>query len=211
VKAKIISLGIVLLVILVYAGGCFRAGSWLVKKDEPAHADAIIILMGSLADRVLQAADLYLDGRAKKVIIVEANMDGYNSIKARGVYFQNRTEQARDAVIELGIPYDSVIVLPGKANSTQVEALIIRKYLENKPAIDTILLVTSAPHSRRASLIFKSAFKKVETPVVVISSPSSYTIFDAENWWKSKEGLQTVMFEYLKLANFVLSEKRKLK
>jgi len=210
VKAKIISLVIVLLIILVYAGGCFRAGSWLVKKDKPMHADAIVILMGSVADRVLQAADLYLEGLAEKVIIVEANMDAYNSIRARGVNFLNRTEQARNAAVDLGIPADSIIILPGAANSTIQEAIIIRNYIESNPGIDTVLLVTSAPHSRRAFMIFDTAFRKAGMTLFVASIPSTYTIYNPDNWWMRKEDIQTVIFEYLKLTNFVLFEGRNL-
>ena len=57
---------IIILVILTvtYIGGCRRAGRWLVKEDVPPHADAMVILMGNFPDRVLQAADLYHEGRA---------------------------------------------------------------------------------------------------------------------------------------------------
>jgi uncharacterized SAM-binding protein YcdF (DUF218 family) len=210
-KAKIISFSLLVLIILVYTIGCNRAGSWLVKRDEPVHADAIIILMGSIADRVLQAADLYLNGLADQVIIVEANMDAYNSIKARGVNFVNRTEQARSASVDLGIPSGKIVILPGEATSTQSEALIIRKYVEENPGLDTILLVTSSPHTRRASLIFNTAFRKAGINLFVVSSPSTYTIYNPENWWRRKEDIQTVLFEYIKLSNFVLFEARRLK
>jgi len=71
-----------------------------------------------------------------------------------------------------------------------MEATIVREYLTDKPCIDTLLLVSSAPHTRRAYLIFKYAFRKSDMPVQVVCSPSSYTNFDAENWWRSREDVQ---------------------
>jgi uncharacterized SAM-binding protein YcdF (DUF218 family) len=183
---------------------------WLVKQDDPIHADAIVIPMGSFADRTLQAADLFLHGLARKVIIVEENMGAYKTLKTRGVRITSNTRRVRNYLISLKVPADSIIILPGDATSTQMETIIIREYLANDPDIDTICVVSSAPHTRRASMIFISAFRKAGMQVQVISSPSSYTNFDADKWWKSREGIQTVLLEYMKIANFVLFERREL-
>jgi uncharacterized SAM-binding protein YcdF (DUF218 family) len=123
----------------------------------------------------------------------------------------HRTKQeVRNSLLTLGVPSDSILILPGNATSTQMEAMIIRKYLVDKYGIDTLLLVTSAHHTRRASMIFKFAFRKAKMPVNVICSPSKYTNFDAERWWRSKEGIQMVLSEYMKIGSFLVFEKRKL-
>jgi len=189
---------------------CYRAGTWLVKDDAPVHADAMVILMGSIADRVLQAADVYQKRLAGKVIIVEESMGAYKELEARGVHIISNTIQVRNAVIALGIPADSIIILPGDARSTQQEALIIRKYLANKPGMDTLLLVSSAPHTRRASIIFEKAFGKTGTPVIFYCSPSKYSNFRGNGWWKHKEEIQAVLSEYVKLLNFLFIDRRRL-
>ena len=211
VRSKISRLAILCAIIIVYVSACHRAGSWLVKADEPAHADAIVILMGSIADRVLQAADLYRQGLARKVIIVEASMGAYITLEGQGAHIISNTEQSLNASVVLGIPADSIIIVPGGATSTQMEAMIIREYLIKQSSIDTLLLVSSAFHTRRASMIFKSAFRKAGMSVYIVCSPSAYTNFNAEKWWRNKEGIQTVLLEYLKLFNFVLFERRAMK
>jgi len=75
----------------------------------------------------------------------------------------------------------------------------------------SLILVSSAPHTRRASMIFKAAFKNSEKPVCIFCSPSPYTVFNAEKWWKRKDDIETVLLEYLKLMNFVLFDRHKLK
>lgn len=174
-------------------------------------SDAIIILMGSITDRALEAADLYNEDLAREIIMVETANPEYDKVlEQRGAYVLSKTKQTHKAEIMLGIPAVSIIILPGGASSTQMEAIIIREYIKQKPGMDTLLLVTSSYHTRRASMIFKSAFKKSEMPICIATIPSKYSSFNIDGWWKSKEGIETVFIEFLKITNFILFEKRKL-
>lgn len=183
----------------------------MVKEDKQVHADAIVLLMGSISDRVLQVVDLYYQGLACKVILVEtSHPENINAIEERGGIFRSSALQSRTSLVSLGIPYDSILILQGGATSTQMESLIIREYLSTAPEIDTLLMVSSSEHTRRASMIFNSAFKSSEKPLTVYCSPSSYTKFNPEKWWRSKEDVQAVLMEYIKIANFLLFDRRKL-
>jgi uncharacterized SAM-binding protein YcdF (DUF218 family) len=187
-----------------------NAGTWLIKNDQLYKADAMVMLMGSIPDRVLQTADLYQQHHAPKLILVQESMGPYRQLEARGARIISTTQQCRDAAIALGIPADSIIILPGDARSTQQEATIIREYLKAHKAVDTITLVTSADHTRRASMIFEKAFSAQGMKVIVQSCPSKYTGYTGKGWWKNKEGIQTVLMEYIKMFNFLLFEKRTL-
>jgi uncharacterized SAM-binding protein YcdF (DUF218 family) len=209
-KFKICLYGVFLIIIILYVGGCRKAGSWLVMKDEVVHSDAIVILMGSIADRVLQAVDLYQFGASGKIIIVEVANDGYRELKVRGADIISSTRQFNDIAVALGIPPDSILILQGDACSTQDEALIIRDYLANQAEIDSLLLVTSSHHSRRAKMIFEKAFRKSKKPVYFFCTPNYYTSFNADKWWKSKDDIEIVLMQYLKLANYLLVDRWKL-
>lgn len=187
-----------------------NAGTWLVKNDQLYKADAMVILMGSIPDRLLQTADLYQQHHASKLIIVQEGVGPYRQLEARGVSIIRSTQQCRNAAVTLGIPADSIIILPGDARSTQQEATIIRDYLKMHSGIDTITLVTSADHTRRASMIFEKAFRSQGMKVIVQSCPSKYTDYTGKGWWKNKEGIQTVLMEYIKMGNFWFFERRKL-
>ncbi|MCU0379160.1 MAG: YdcF family protein [Bacteroidales bacterium] len=210
-KARIIFFVSVVLVLIVYVGGCRRAGGWLVKEDVPVHADAMVLLMGGISDRVLQAADLYRERRAGRLIIVEESMGSYKRLEARGIRIISNTDQAKDAAIKLGIPADSITVLPGDAKSTINEAEVIAEYLTAAGNIDTIIIVSSAPHTRRASMIFRMSLRSAHTDVSVFCSPSRYTGFDADRWWRDKEDVQVVLSEFVKICSFVGFERRRLK
>lgn len=210
-KYRISFLLALMIIIILYISACRNVGKWLVKSDKNPEGDVMVVLMGSISDRVLQAADLYQEGRADKVIMVETGKPEVASIlEERGTSILSKTGQSLKAGISLGIPADSIIVLGSGSSSTQMEASVIRDYVIQTPSIDTLILVTSSFHTRRASMIFKSAFRKAGREVYISTSPSKYSSFEGDAWWKSKEGIETVLLELLKISNFILFEKSKL-
>ena len=192
----------------VYVRGWRNAGHWLVKSDAPQHADAIVLLMGSFPERVLQAADLYHEGKASRLLIVYESMGPFQVLESRGADIIRTTEQARDAAIDLGVPANSITMLPGEARSTLDEAVVIREYIKDKPDIDTLLLVSSPAHMRRSYMIFRQILRNSEKPVYVGTSPSSYSSFNPDKWWKRKEDVQSVVSEMVKILSFLTIERR---
>ncbi len=158
---------------------------------------------------------------AGEVWIVEEGSGALGILEERGVSIISTTQQVHGALISLGIPAGSIVILPGGATSTQMEVEIIRDFLASRQGTealwpgqagkDTLLVVSSAPHMRRASMIFNAAFKSLDQPVVICCSPSPYTKFNAEKWWRDKDDIQDVVLEYLKILNFVFFEKKDLK
>ncbi|MBE0673548.1 MAG: YdcF family protein, partial [Bacteroidales bacterium] len=148
---------------------------------------------------------------AGKILIVEDFKDANKMLTDRGVEVIGTTTQARNALITLGIPADSITILPGEARSTMDEVIVTRDYLLHHPEIESLIVVSSPSHMRRARMIFRAALKNAKMPVSVWCSPSAYTSFNAEKWWKNKEDIQIVLSEYLKITSFVLFEKRTLK
>jgi len=209
-KARTWFIIILFLFAIMYVGGCRRAGQWLVKENAPVHADALVVLMGNFPERVLQAADLYSAGRADGVIIVEESMGAFRGLEERGVSIISKTTQAKESCIALGIPPEKITILPGDARSTLTEAIIVRDYLRTTGGIDSLVLVSSPYHLRRATLIFDKALDKSQPPVWVGCSPSAYANYNATGWWRQKEDIQNVLSELVKLLSFRLIEQRQL-
>ena len=99
-------------------------------------------------------------------------------------------------------------MLPGDARSTIDEALAVREYLRVTPGIDTILLVSSPAHMRRSAMIFDAALRSLPEPAYVGCSPSSYSSFNPEKWWRRREDIQVVLSEFVKMGSFVLFERK---
>jgi uncharacterized SAM-binding protein YcdF (DUF218 family) len=211
-RSRIFILTGVFVILVLAVAGCRNAGKWLVKEDVPSHADVMVLLMGNISDRVLQVGDLYRDHVSTKVWIVESYIsEADRELEERCGHQPTNTEMARLRLIRLGVPADSIVILPGNASSTRMEAETVRDRLRSQPGIKSVLLVSTAIHMRRASKIFRAAFHPLEQPCEVYCSPSAYSGFHADEWWKSTDDIQGVVYEYLKLVNYALFERRALR
>jgi uncharacterized SAM-binding protein YcdF (DUF218 family) len=200
-KRKKLLVGVILLALLAVF---FRyAGILIVAEDSPEKADLIIVLMGSGPDRVLGAVDLYEEGYAPCILMVENWEPGYELLESRGVKVPRDAEIEAMVGTQLGVPEEAFIILPGDARSTQDEALIISRYLQDNPQIDKILLVSSKYHSQRSAIIFRWVIEDAK----VLSCPTPYDGFDADSWWRTRQDAKSVVMEYAKLANFYLLDR----
>ena len=191
-------------ILLALSAVFFRyAGILIVAEDSPEKVDLIIVLMGSGPDRILGAVDLYKDGHAPCILMVENWEPGYELLESRGVKVPREAEIEAMVGTQLGVPEEAFIILPGDARSTQDEALIISRYLQDNPQIDKILLVSSKYHSQRSAIIFRWVIEDAE----IISCPTPYDGFDADSWWRTRQDAKWVVMEYAKLANFYLLDR----
>jgi len=193
--------GVILLALLAVF---FRyAGILIVAEDSPEKADLIVVLMGSGPDRILGAVDLYKEGYAPCILMVENWEPGYELLESRGVKVPREAEIEAMIGTQLGVPQEALIILPGDARSTQEEALIISRYLQDNPEIDKILLVSSKYHSRRSAIIFRWVIGDTE----ILSCPTPYDNYNADSWWRTRQDAKSVVMEYAKLANFYLLDR----
>jgi uncharacterized SAM-binding protein YcdF (DUF218 family) len=205
-RQKALFICIILLALLAVF---FRyAGVGIVTSDAPEKADLIIVLMGSGPDRILGAVELYEQGYAPCIMMVENWQPGYKLLESRDVDLPRDAELAAMVGVQLRVPEEAFIILPGDARSTQDEALIVTQYLkEQQMEIDKILLVSSKFHSKRSAKIFRWALADLDRDVKVLSCPTPYDDFNAAAWWQSREDAKRVVMEYAKLANFYLLDK----
>lgn len=199
------------------------AGTFLIKSDKLEKADAIVVLMGNIPNRILHAADLYHQGLADKVIFVEEGNQSLNLLKDKGISIKSSSQQMAAAAIQLGILPDHLIIIPGDAHSTRMEAQRLSYFLEGKSQVlaldslsnelmlvnsgldqtslselDTFIIVSSPSHTRRAYSVFTNEFSHAVPPINFLVSPSPYDSFTGKGWYKSREDIQVVVYEWLK-------------
>ena len=134
----------------------------LVVSAPLPRADAIVVLSGSSAyvERTHKAAQLYREGRAPLVLLTDDHTrGGWSSAQQRNPFF---VERAIDELIKAGVPQDRIRVVPGIAETTRDEALILKDYTV-KGGFRAVLVVTSSYHSRRALRTLQHAFADTQT------------------------------------------------
>lgn len=190
--------------LLLAAGGVVVAGRALVVADPlPAQADAIVILAGSIPDRVLEAADLYRAGVAPRVVVTRERIRrGDAALRARGVRLPEGDELIVAALRTLGVPPRATLVLRRRSTSTDTEARTIARWACSHH-IARLVVVTSRPHTRRSRLILRQTLG----PTVALTiRPSRYDNFSATRWWHIRRDAKTLLSEYQKLAHYWLRE-----
>ena len=201
-------IAVALLAIVVW-GLLRNAGRLLVTSDPlPAHADAIVVLAGSVADRVLEAADLYAAHIAPQVVVTrERPPVGERALIKRGVHLPDSDAQQRAALVQLGVPATAIIRLQRRAYSTESEANTIGRYACRR-AFRHLVVVTSAAHTFRAGLILRQALGQ---NIALTMRASRYDPFPAARWWRVRHAAKQVLSEFQKLLDYALVERWRIK
>lgn len=182
-------------------------GRWLIAEDELQTSDMIVVLTGSVHDRMLQAVDIYNEKYSDQIVLINTYNTRYDIQVKQGLELTPGYAQlSRIVAVDLGIPEENILILEGNAQSTKDEALILREYIKNNREIKSIIVVTSKYHSRRSKTIFTKALSYLDRKINIYSSPSKYDYFKVDQWWRKREDIGFVLSEYLKLANFYLRE-----
>ena len=174
--------------------------------NQLIRADAVLILMGTIADRVLETNDIYLSAYTENIIIVDNLQIGREQLQKAGISIPNKAALSISALQQLRIDAEKITLLPGSAPSTRAEAEITASYLKQNPQINTLIIVSSSAHMRRAIMIFEDTFSDNDLNVTLISAPSKYSGFNAKHWWTDRESAKQVFMEYVKITSFLLIE-----
>jgi len=179
-------------------------GAKLLITDAPLEkADAIVVLGGSAnyRERSREAAKLMLEGRAPRVLITNDNMTGpWSSADQRNLFFYERSLKV---ITNAGVPANNVEVLMQPVSSTQEEAELVRQYGEEH-RLNSVLIVTSAYHSRRALWTFSRAFRDTGIRIGLINVKPGDQSPRPATWWLSIRGWRLVPTEYVKMLYYMI-------
>lgn len=195
---------VIVLALAVYAAmGIYQekllrmAGTYISPNDPLVHADAIAVLAGGSPARMLEAIDLVNKGNwADRIVLTRGPEPKIaKTIRERGLLLQSDPEYLKKLAAASNIPPAAVTVLEPVANSTFDEAGILLDYmLKNRK---TSLIVVSSPyHTRRIKFIFGEIFAPHQITVMAHGTP--YEDFNQLSWWKNRQSLRDVIFEYQK-------------
>lgn len=182
------------------------AGHFLVVSDPLQPADAIVVLSGSIPDRILEAVDLYQEGLAKRLVLTkEGPLPGLQAMRLKGAHLPEHHEMNISVAEQLGVPRQAIELITTPAWSTLTEAHAIVAYLK-AAGIRRAILVTSKGHTRRARMTYRPL---AEPELEVLIRPSRYDPYDPDAWWQRRPYIRRVVIEYLKLFNYLLFDRWK--
>lgn len=192
----IITLTALLLIRFVLLPGM---GSYLVQQEALRDASAIVLLLGSTPERELEVAGIYHQGFAPVVIMTEFRVHNHELIEAHDLDAPSAVDTSRSVLEQLGVPATAIRTIPGEVSSTRGEAKATAQYLLNNRDIQSVILVSSPYHMRRATRTFRREFRKTDIHCAIIPRASAYSDFNARRWWSHRDSAIAVALEYTKL------------
>lgn len=175
----ILIIGGLLLVPMLAYFGLWGLGAFLIEADPLRKADVIVVLSGD-TDRLAQAARLWREGYGEWLIVT-------------AVPGSSPTDEVRSA----GLPMERILFSGTLVSSTRDEALVARDLMLKKN-LKTCLVVTDPFHTQRARWIFIDVFKASGLEARVYPVQNHW--YRSQTWWRSAEGWQVTLQEYVKLV-----------
>lgn len=136
--------------------------------------------------------------------VSEYGRGGYDTVlSVRAVYdyetsdsFGQRIDYVSNLLGQKGIPRSQLhpIIFEGFARDrTLSSAVAVSDWLrDHNQTVNGLDLVTEGAHARRSRLLYQRAFgPSIRIGVVAVSDPS----YDPKHWWRSSEGVRSVLFE----------------
>jgi uncharacterized SAM-binding protein YcdF (DUF218 family) len=187
-------LGLYSAVLLLALGALFclvfpRVGYSVILDEAPEAADLVLVMGGDFyGPRLIKGAELAILGYAPAVLI-------------SGPPYQGRPEGefAIDFAERLGYPRSLFRAFGHNARSTIDEAVAIRHELDRR-GVKRVLMVTSAYHSRRASLVLRLFCPGVR----FTSVPAGDFQYHPERWWSDPYSRRVCFSEWGKITGSVL-------
>jgi uncharacterized SAM-binding protein YcdF (DUF218 family) len=174
------------------------AARLLVVHSSLARADAIVVMSGSATfrERAQHAAALFKEGRAPRIVLTNDHVkSSWSQKEQRNPYYY---ERSMDELRRAGVPDDRIAVIMVPIRSTYDEAVVLKDYSEANH-LSSLLVVTSAYHSRRVFWTFRRVFEGsgkligIDPAEPRIESPAAAT------WWLHRLGWEMVPKEYGKI------------
>jgi uncharacterized SAM-binding protein YcdF (DUF218 family) len=195
-------LGVIALFFIAWPLIARAAAEGLIAERNIGNAELIVVLGGAATyrERTHLAAKLFFEGRAPRILLTNDGMPaGWSSEHRRTLFF---SERAFAELSGMGVPPERIEVLAPVVTSTYDEAVELRDYAAGQ-RIQSLLVVTSAYHSRRAEWTWRHVLQgsgvsfglELVAPGEQLPAPAT--------WWLSRVGWEMVAGEYCKMAYYL--------
>lgn len=170
------------------------AAAWIV--DDPlTNADVIVVLGGGPSTRPFEAARLYHQHWAPRILVMQPRADSTAELGLT----PRESDLLKQVLVRQSVPETNVLIAADEVMNTYEEALAVRNWVATNQ-IQTAIVVTDVFHARRARWVFRQQLRHTGVRVLIRATPvREYT---TENWWQREEGVAALQSEFLKYGYY---------
>jgi uncharacterized SAM-binding protein YcdF (DUF218 family) len=193
------------LIALLLAGaaglyGFVNLGRWMAPEDPLRKADVIFVLAGTVADRPLEAVDLYNEGYAPVILITrELPEGGALAAAQRGAAVPATAELTRTMVLGLGVP-SSALIIPDRDHDNTAQEVETFHALALQHHWQRAIVVSSKYHLRRVSLALHRELRN--TTIQLVLRGTRYDSATPDRWWTRRYDIRWLLSEVPKLIAY---------
>lgn len=174
-----------------------RSAGRLLAAQEPSikSADIVVVAIDADGAGTLGAADLVHRGVSNRAAVFSdpPSIVDHEFLR-RGLPYEDRAAVSIRQLQSLGI--ESIEQIPRSVSGSEQEGDILPAWCD-KRGYRSVVLVTSADHSRRLTRIVGRSAPVGRLSIMVYSSP--YSEFNPDTWWKTRGGARAEIIELEKL------------
>jgi uncharacterized SAM-binding protein YcdF (DUF218 family) len=187
-----------LLLVAVMPSGMSALGRWLVVTDPIDKASAIVVLVGAMPARAMEAARLYEQGWAPEVWLTRENRASRDAVLLHlGIRPPHDHEYSWEILVRLGVPSSVIRVLDPPILNTMQEVDLLARELRSAGG-QRVILVTSKAHTRRVRATWWA--RVGDSPAAIVRS-ATQDGYNPERWWRRTGDVFAVSREALGLVN----------
>ncbi len=158
-------------------------------------AGGVLVVEGWASDNVLDAAVSEFRAHPYEKLFVTGGPIEHGAPLSE---YGTQAEFGGAILRKKGLGPETLQVVPSPfvaQDRTFTEAVTLKKWLaEHGQGVRSVNVITEGPHARRSRLLFEKAFGN-DVKVGVIAIPS--TNYDHKHWWRTSEGVRTMIGELL--------------
>jgi uncharacterized SAM-binding protein YcdF (DUF218 family) len=168
------------------------ADIWIVS-DHLSRADVIVVLGGGTETRPFEAARLFHQGLAPRILLTNPKP----APSTQAGLIPTEAALANSILIKEEVPAMDIYVTADIVTNTYEESIAVRNWCKTN-GVKRVIIPTDFFHTRRVRWLFCKQLKPPGIQVEVEAVPvREYT---AQDWWKHEEGVTAFQNEILKYA-----------
>jgi hypothetical protein len=174
-----------------------RSAGWALvnPQRQVSSADIIVVAIDAGGAGTLEAADLEHRGVSTQVAVFhDPPTESDREFLRRGLPYDDRAAISTRQLQILGV--QNIERIPRTTSGSEEEGEILPGWCQ-RHGYHSVVLVTSADHSRRLSRILRRSLHGNSITISVVASP--YSNFNPNTWWTTRAGTRTEIIEIEKL------------